>query len=116
MLIESIVENQFHSTIDAFTRFLEWEGFVITTKFCYAFYLIQIPILQLSIANIKDIRFFNPATMINLNEVFIICVASICVTLFIETPFNNMKKILFKRPSLDENANEDLSLHEKKTN
>lgn len=78
-----------------FTRFLEWKGFVITTKFSYAFYLIQIPIFQLSIANTRDIRFFSAMSMINLNEIFVICAASVFMTLFIEAPFNNIKKLLF---------------------
>jgi peptidoglycan/LPS O-acetylase OafA/YrhL len=88
-----------------FIRFLEWKGFVITTKFCYAFYLIQIPIFQLSIANTKDIRYYTVSSMINLNELFGICAASVLMTLFIETPFNNIKKLLFARKIVDENSN-----------
>lgn len=90
---------------DAFTRFLEWRGFVLTTKFSYAFYLIQIPIFQMSIANTKDIRFYEAKSVINLNEVFVICLLSIAMTLFIETPFNNIKNLLFSREVIDENSN-----------
>lgn len=90
---------------DAFTRFLEWRGFVITTKFCYAFYLIQIPIFQLSIATSRDVRYFNILSMINLNEIFVICSSAVLMTLLIETPFNNIKKLLFVRSTRDENSN-----------
>ncbi|CRK86898.1 CLUMA_CG000720, isoform A [Clunio marinus] len=50
-------------------RLLEWKGFIITTKFCYAFYLIQIPLFQLSLANTKDIHYHNLSSIINLNEI-----------------------------------------------
>lgn len=80
---------------------------MITTKFCYAFYLIQIPIFQLSIAKTKDIRFYEASSVINLNEIFIVCVASIFLTLFVETPFNNIKKLLFTFKAIDEDAVEE---------
>lgn len=89
----------------AYTRLLEWKGFLITTRFSYAFYLIQIPIFQLSIANTKDIRYYDASSMINLNEIFVISVASIFMTLFIEAPFCNIKKLLFPSHRLDENSN-----------
>jgi peptidoglycan/LPS O-acetylase OafA/YrhL len=89
-----------------FTRLLEWRGFAITTKFCYAFYLVQIPILQASIANTKDIRYYHATTMINLNEIFVIVVVSLAMTLLVETPFNNIKHLLFRRETcVDENCN-----------
>jgi peptidoglycan/LPS O-acetylase OafA/YrhL len=96
-----------NSFTDFFKRFLEWKGFAVTTKFSYAFYLIQIPIFQLSIANTKDVRFHTPSSMINLNEIFVICAASIFLTLFIEAPFNNIKKLLF---SPESNSNQNLKL------
>lgn len=91
---------------DLFTRFLEWKGFLITTKFCYAFYLIQIPIFQLSIANTRDIRHYSATSMINLNEIFVICLASVFLTLFVETPFNNIKKLLFANDTLKEDSSQ----------
>lgn len=78
---------------------------MITTRFCYAFYLIQVPIFQLSIANTKDIRYHDAASIINLNELFTICVSSVVMTLFVETPCNNIKNLLCKRTTLvDENS------------
>lgn len=91
---------------DSFNRFLEWKGFVVTTKFCYAFYLIQIPIFQLSIGNMRDVQFTNSSALINLNEIFVICGAATLMTLFIETPCNNLKKLWLKPDSLDVNSNE----------
>jgi hypothetical protein len=46
--------------------------------------------------------------MINLNEIFVIVVASVIMTLFIETPFNNIKNLLLrKETTVDENFNID---------
>lgn len=91
---------------DSFNRFLEWKGFVVTTRFCYAFYLIQIPIFQLSIGNMKEVRYSSPSSMINLNEIFVICSASVAMTLFVETPCNNLKKLWLRSHTLDVNSNE----------
>lgn len=91
---------------DSYVKLLEWKGFLITTKFCYAFYLIQIPIFQLSIANMREIRYYSSSSMINLNELFVICSTAVLMTLLIETPFNNIKKLLFTSKKTDENSNE----------
>lgn len=80
---------------------------MITTKFCYAFYLIQIPIFQLSIAKTKDVRFYEASSVINLNEIFVVCVASVLLTLFVETPFNNIKKLMFTAKTIDEDTIEE---------
>lgn len=100
--------NSFHQTFptDSFIKFLEWRGFFITTKFCYAFYLIQIPIFQLSIANTRDIRYFTASSMINLNELFVICASAVLMTLLIETPFNNIKQNMLSPKKFDKNSNE----------
>lgn len=74
---------------------------MITTKFCYAFYLIQIPFFQLSIANTRDIRYYSAMSLINLNEIFVICSAAVIMTLLVETPFNNLKKQLFASNTLE---------------
>lgn len=60
----------------------------------------------MSIANTKDIRFHDAMSMINLNEIFVICVLSVIMTLFIETPFNNIKNLLFPRNVMDVNSND----------
>lgn len=100
---------------DLLNRFLGWKYFVITTRFCYAFYLVQIPIFQVTFTSIREIRYHDPATVFNLNEILIICVCTVAMTLFIETPCNNLKEIFFKRSKLlpgddkstiDQNSNE----------
>ncbi|KAL7027103.1 hypothetical protein ACKWTF_005310 [Chironomus riparius] len=45
--------------------FLQWKGFTVTTKLCYAFYLVQIPVFQVQIANRRDVRFLNGFSMVS---------------------------------------------------
>lgn len=68
----------------------------------------------MSIANTKDVRFHDAMSMINLNEIFVICVLSVIMTLFIETPFTNIKNLLFPRNVTDVNSNDVEVKKEKK--
>jgi len=52
--------------LDMLIDFLQWRGFTVTTKLCYAFYLVQIPVFQLQIANRRDVRFLNGFSMVSI--------------------------------------------------
>lgn len=56
--------SSFFFCLDKVINFLEWDGFLTTTRLCYAFYLIQIPILQLLLANRRDIRYYSAASVV----------------------------------------------------
>jgi hypothetical protein len=58
---------------DALIRFLQWDGFIVTTKLCYAFYLVQIPIFQLLIANRRDIRFYSGSSVVSMHACMCMC-------------------------------------------
>ncbi|KAG5684660.1 hypothetical protein PVAND_013878 [Polypedilum vanderplanki] len=100
---------------NAVIRFLQWDGFVVTTKLCYAFYLIQIPIFQLLIANRRDIRFYSGSSLINLNEIVVICLFSIATTLLIEMPVMNIKKLVFNESTISNGSVKTLNENNNKT-
>lgn len=60
----------------------------------------QIPIFQVTFTSIREIKYHDPAAIFNLNEILVICIFTVAMTLFIETPCNNLKEIFFKRPKL----------------
>ena len=40
-------------SLDIITKTMQWKGFIVTSRFTYAFYLVQIPVLQLKIATTR---------------------------------------------------------------
>lgn len=99
--------------IDSFTKSLQWKGFQITSKFSYAFYLVQILILQLNIAGTRTTEQYGLHSMINLNELFFVLLATIVLALFFEVPFTNIKKLIFDKTLLTKCDNNETQLTKK---
>lgn len=55
--------------------------------------------LQISTNNLFSI----PSLQINVNELLWIVITSVILTLFFDTPFSNIKKLLFKSPKRTSN-------------
>ncbi|KAG5684659.1 hypothetical protein PVAND_013877 [Polypedilum vanderplanki] len=110
-----------------FTQIFEWRIFLITTKLSYGIYLVQFAVFHYNIATVRNtIHFDFVKTIINTNEIFCIILAATVITLFFDSPFGNLKKMIFdtkrepqkpeviakKEPNIDVNSNE-LSDHKK---
>ncbi|XP_050075613.1 nose resistant to fluoxetine protein 6 [Anopheles maculipalpis] len=76
-----------------------WRGFRITTKISYAIYLTQFPIFFYNVGRTRTPQFFEfwPSVIFNTNEYMVVFLASFLLTVLFETPFINVKKMLFSR-------------------
>ncbi|XP_052873828.1 nose resistant to fluoxetine protein 6 [Anopheles cruzii] len=79
-------------------EFLSWRGFRVTTRISYAIYLTQFPIFFYNVGRTRVPLFFEfwPAVIFNTNEYAVVFLASFLLTVLFETPFINIKKILFR--------------------
>lgn len=53
ILCFSILNLKFNFSSDIITNSLQWKGFIVTSRFTYAFYLVQIPVIQHKIATTR---------------------------------------------------------------
>ncbi|CAK9807752.1 Nose resistant to fluoxetine protein 6 [Anthophora plagiata] len=94
-----------------FSRFLAWKGFLITTRLSYAIYLTQFPIYFYNVGRTRSAEHFEFFSMqFNLNEFLWIVASSITLTLLFDTPFQNIKNYLMKKPAISETTTKLLKL------
>ncbi|XP_059617040.1 nose resistant to fluoxetine protein 6 isoform X3 [Phlebotomus argentipes] len=81
------------------SRMLSWEGFLVTTRLSYAIYLTQFPVFFFNVGRTRTASRYDfvPATL-DLYEFLWIGITSVALTLLFDTPFGNIKKLLFRRP------------------
>nr|XP_049463329.1 nose resistant to fluoxetine protein 6 isoform X3 [Anopheles coluzzii]XP_049463331.1 nose resistant to fluoxetine protein 6 isoform X4 [Anopheles coluzzii]XP_049463336.1 nose resistant to fluoxetine protein 6 isoform X6 [Anopheles coluzzii]XP_049463339.1 nose resistant to fluoxetine protein 6 isoform X7 [Anopheles coluzzii] len=77
--------------------FFSWRGFRITTRISYAIYLTQFPIFFYNVGRTRSPQYFEfwPAVIFNTNEYLVVFLSSFLLTVLFETPFINVKKLLF---------------------
>ncbi|XP_011881618.1 PREDICTED: nose resistant to fluoxetine protein 6 [Vollenhovia emeryi] len=81
-------------------RIISWRGFLVTTRISYAIYLTQFPIFFYNVGqtrNAEHYEFFR--IMINVKELAWIVFMSIVLTLLFDTPFQNIKNYIMKKPA-----------------
>ncbi|XP_065364375.1 nose resistant to fluoxetine protein 6 [Calliphora vicina] len=83
------------------TNFFSWRGFQVSTKLSYAIYLTQFPIFFYNVGRRRHIHhYYNFVSIIlDTNEYICIFLASVALTVLFDAPFQNIKKILIKRPT-----------------
>ncbi|XP_058815479.1 O-acyltransferase like protein isoform X2 [Topomyia yanbarensis] len=93
--------------IDVFS----WSGFRVTTKISYAIYLTQFPIFFYNVGRVRNAQHYSFITsvLLDFNEYIVIFVASFLLTVLFETPFSNIKKLLFGNKRTRSNAKELVS-------
>ncbi|XP_049535745.1 nose resistant to fluoxetine protein 6-like [Anopheles darlingi] len=81
--------------------FFSWRGFRVTTRISYAVYLTQFPIFFYNVGRTRAPQYFEfiPAVIFNTNEYLVVFLASFLLTVLFETPFINLKKLLFPSKS-----------------
>lgn len=101
------------------SRAFSWPGFLVTTRLSYAIYLVQFPVFFYNVGRTRHAGYFSflsytvgsnhytfvayfPIWLVwilsfqlNLNENIAITLSSIALTIFFDTPFQNIKKIIF---------------------
>lgn len=82
-----------------FTDMLSWKGFQVSTKLSYAIYLTQFPVFFFNVGRRRHIHhYYNFVSIIlDTNEFICIFLASVALTIFFDAPFQNIKKLIFKR-------------------
>lgn len=100
---------------------LSWKGFQVSTKLSYAIYLTQFPVFFFNVGRRRHIHhYYNFVSIIvstsyiflrdkylilltsislqlDTNEFICIFLASVALTIFFDAPFQNIKKLIFKR-------------------
>ncbi|XP_044258314.1 O-acyltransferase like protein-like [Tribolium madens] len=79
-------------------KLLNWKYFQISTKLAYALYLVQFPIFFYNVGQTKHVDEYRTYLQLEIVETVVIIVCSLLLVLFIEMPFQNIKKVLFDQP------------------
>ncbi|PSN54850.1 hypothetical protein C0J52_12406 [Blattella germanica] len=72
-----------------------WRGFKIFTHISYAFYLTQFPIFFYNVGLQRIPEYFKPIVLLEIGEILVILLASVILTLLIDIPFQEVKKIIW---------------------
>lgn len=82
------------------TKLFAWRGFQVSTKLSYAIYLTQFPVFFYNVGRRRHIHhYYNFVSIIlDTNEFISIFLASVALTVLFDAPFQNLKKLLIKRP------------------
>ncbi|RLU26672.1 hypothetical protein DMN91_000469 [Ooceraea biroi] len=81
-------------------RLFSWRGFLVTTRISYAIYLTQFPVFFFNVGQTRSAEhyeFFR--MMLNFKETIWIVFMSIILTLLFDSPFQNIKNYLLKKPA-----------------
>ncbi|KAH8289379.1 hypothetical protein KR054_004399 [Drosophila jambulina] len=83
------------------TKLFAWRGFQVSTKLSYAIYLTQFPVFFFNVGRRRHIHhYYNFVSIIlDTNEFISIFLASVALTVLFDAPFQNLKKLLIKRPA-----------------
>ncbi|XP_070502348.1 O-acyltransferase like protein-like [Chironomus tepperi] len=93
-----IIYVSHHQSGNKFTRFFEWKYFKVTSALSYGIYLYQFQIFNYLLGSLRGPIYFTAYNqMFHLNELLLIVVGAFLLTLLIELPFGNIKKILFDK-------------------
>ncbi|KAH8305318.1 hypothetical protein KR044_002142, partial [Drosophila immigrans] len=83
------------------TELFSWRGFQVSTKLSYAIYLTQFPVFFFNVGRRRHIHYYYNfvSVVMDTNEFISIFLASVALTVLFDAPFQNLKKLLIKRPS-----------------
>ncbi|CAG9802650.1 unnamed protein product [Chironomus riparius] len=93
-----IIYVSHHQSGNIFTRIFEWKYFKVTSALSYGIYLLQFQIFAYIIGTIRGPVYFTAYNqMFHLNELLLIFIGAFLMTLLVELPFGNLKKIIFDK-------------------
>ncbi|KAG5314333.1 NRF6 protein, partial [Acromyrmex insinuator] len=85
-------------------KIFSWRGFLVTTRISYAVYLTQFPIFFFNVGQTRTADHYEfLRIMLNLKEIGGILLISIVLTLLFDTPFQNMRNYILKKPVYKKN-------------
>ncbi|KAG8222358.1 hypothetical protein J437_LFUL015954 [Ladona fulva] len=76
-----------------FGDFLSWRGFVVSTRIAYSLYLIQFPIFFYNVGRKRTAEFYDLGVLFNIMELAFVVLASVVLTVLVDLPFQNLRKI-----------------------
>ncbi|XP_018574626.1 nose resistant to fluoxetine protein 6-like, partial [Anoplophora glabripennis] len=79
-----------------FGPLLKWKYFVPFTKIAYAVYLVQFPVFFYNVGKTRHVDEYKSYMMMQVVETGVIVLLSIILTLTIELPFQNIRKVIFR--------------------
>ncbi|XP_046734694.1 O-acyltransferase like protein-like isoform X1 [Diprion similis] len=83
------------------SRIFAWRGFLICTRLSYAIYLTQFPVFFYNVGMNRGAEYYGfLGTLLNVRELTWILMSSVILTLLFETPFQNLKNHLLRKPKL----------------
>ncbi|XP_014475148.1 PREDICTED: nose resistant to fluoxetine protein 6 [Dinoponera quadriceps] len=94
-----IVTHHTSNSSGFLNRLLSWRGFLVTTRLSYAIYLTQFPIFFFNVGRTRAaMQFEVVGSTMNLKEILWIVIMSVILTLLFDTPFQNLKNYLLRKP------------------
>ncbi|GLV41432.1 drop dead [Carabus blaptoides fortunei] len=83
-------------------KIFSWKGFLVSTRLSYAIYLTQFPVFFYNVGVTRSSEQYTFIRMqVNLPELANILFFSVLLTVLFDTPFQNIKNILFKKKTLN---------------
>ncbi|XP_044743936.1 O-acyltransferase like protein [Chrysoperla carnea] len=93
-----IIFTQHFGYYNFLNKFFSWRGWIVTTRLSYALYLTQFPVFFYNVGSARSSDYYHFAKiMINIHELTCIVALSIILTLLFDTPFQTIRKIIFKK-------------------
>ncbi|XP_071452991.1 nose resistant to fluoxetine protein 6-like [Hetaerina americana] len=92
-----------------FGKFLSWKGFIKFTRIAYALYLVQFPIFFYNVGRKRSAESYDLAAIFNVMEILAVFVASIALTLIVDLPAQNLRKIFLSERNKYENKRKSLA-------
>ncbi|XP_063973444.1 O-acyltransferase like protein isoform X1 [Diachasmimorpha longicaudata] len=83
-----------------FSGLFAWRGFLICTRLSYAIYLTQFPVFFFNVGKTRSAEHYEFFRMLfNFHELGWIILTSVILTLLFDSPFQNIKTYLLRKPS-----------------
>ncbi|XP_039294566.1 O-acyltransferase like protein isoform X1 [Nilaparvata lugens] len=88
-----------------FGKFLSWKYFKVFTRLAYAIYLTQFPVFFYNVGTTKAALYYSSLDLFNFSEFGVIVFLSVALTLLVDLPFQNLRRVLQSRKAANTKEN-----------
>lgn len=81
--------------------FLSWKYFKVFTRLAYAIYLTQFPVFFYNVGTTKAALYYSSLDLFNFSEFGVILFLSVALTLLVDLPFQNLRRVLQSKKAPD---------------
>ncbi|XP_069696140.1 nose resistant to fluoxetine protein 6-like [Periplaneta americana] len=78
-----------------FGALLSWKWFRVFSRVTYSLYLVQLPIYLYNVGVRRTVQHYSPLQMLEVGEVLCVLLASTALTLLVDLPFQEVKKVIW---------------------